>query len=45
MLWLTPNQHRAAMIAECVAGLTQTERELFQVAPFEQTIKAMAPRD
>jgi hypothetical protein len=35
VMWLTPTDERAGVIAECVQRLPKADRELFQVAQFE----------
>lgn len=40
-LWLTTSQQRAAVIADCVQRLRPEQRELFQVALFEDALSVM----
>jgi hypothetical protein len=41
VLWLTPDERRAEVIAACVAALPRAERELFAVARFDRAIDAL----
>lgn len=43
VLWLTPNERRAAVIADSVQRLPTADRELFQVARFDRASDAMTP--
>ncbi len=45
VLWLAPDERRASVIAEPVAGLGEPERDLFRVAVFDQVLDAMVPAD
>jgi hypothetical protein len=44
VLWLAMDARRADVIAACVAELAEPERELFQVALFEQAITLISSR-
>lgn len=41
-LWLANTPERAAVIAECVRRLPASDRELFDIAPFDEAITVMA---
>jgi hypothetical protein len=43
VLWLAPDERRAAVLAACVKRLSEPEQELFQLAVFAQALDAMVP--
>ncbi len=45
VLWLAPDDRRTAVIADCVQRLKAADRELFQVARFDEAVPVMLDTD